>query len=319
MFRFFSSLPSTTSFLLCTHENPDIDGVCSLGILHLWLESHGFSVQSIVQPPVPGTDYLHGLETVITDPFQLNMHHPSILVSLDCATPQRIWPQIVFSIKAIHVNIDHHVDNTRFGDHPFVDSTASSTAELMYAELRKEGCSIPLPLLENCYAGILFDTGGFRYSNTTSVTFMHAMELLKAGVAPAPMAQHVFQSYTCQSFQALKCALENCIYQNKTPSYLFTHIPHAKIQEHHFSPPDFEGIVDILRLHKEADLIIFVREVKPNEWKGSIRSTPKYSILDMAHSFQGGGHRNAAGFTFFGSYIELKERVMSQIHSLSVI
>ncbi len=316
MFRFFSTLPSHTSFLLCTHENPDIDGVCSLGILHLWLKSHGFLVQSIVQPPIPGLDYLHGLESVITDPRQLNMQTPFVLVSLDCATPQRIWPQIVFSCHVTHVNIDHHIDNSCFGDHPFVDSTASSTAELLYIELCREGNPIPMPLLENCYAGILFDTGGFRYSNTTSATFRHAMELVKAGVLPAHIAQHVFQSYNCQSFQALKCALENCLYQEVSPSYLFTYIPYAKVQEHHFSPPDFEGIVDILRLHKNADLIVFVREVKPNEWKGSIRSTPKYSILDMAHSFSGGGHRNAAGFTFYGSYNELKDRVMTQIHSL---
>jgi phosphoesterase RecJ-like protein len=316
MFRFFSTLPPNTSFLLCTHENPDIDGVCSLGILHLWLESHGYLVQSIIQPPIPGLDYLHGLESVFTDPLQLNMQTPSVLVSLDCATPQRIWPQIVFTCQATHVNIDHHIDNSRFGDHPFVDPAASSTAELLYMELRQEGHPIPISLLENCYAGILFDTGGFRYSNTTSTTFMHAMELVKDGVVPTRIAQHVFQSYSCQSFQALKCALENCLYQEVSPSNLFTHISYAKVQEHHFSSPDFEGIVDILRLHKNADLIVFVREVKPNEWKGSIRSTSKYSILDMAHSFCGGGHRNAAGFTFYGSYKELKDRVMTQIHSL---
>jgi bifunctional oligoribonuclease and PAP phosphatase NrnA len=318
MFRFFSTIDPSTHILLCTHENPDIDGVSSLGVLFHWLTAKGFSVQSIIQPPIPGTQYLHGVATASTDPSLLQLQKPPMVVSLDCATSERIWPQSILSAATMRVNIDHHIDNPLFGDQNYVDPTLSSTAELLYTEVRKVESDLPLEILENCYAGILFDTGGFRYSNTTDRTFQHAKEMVQLGVHPARMAQNVFQSYSSQTFQALQCALQNCAYEKQTPSYVFAHVSHDRIQEHQLASYDFEGVVDILRLHQNTDIVVLVRELGPNQWRGSIRSVEHYSILGIAHSFLGGGHHNAAGFSFHGTLQELQKRILTQISSLSL-
>jgi phosphoesterase RecJ-like protein len=316
MFRFFSTIDPSTHILLCTHENPDIDGVSSLGVLFHWLTSKGFSVQSIIQPPIPGEQYLHGVSTASTDPSLLQLQKTPVVVSLDCATSERIWPQSILSNANMCVNIDHHIDNPMFGDQNYVDPALCSTAELMYTELKKVESELPLEILENCYAGILFDTGGFRYSNTTASTLQHAKELVQRGVHPAIMAQNVFQSYTSQTFQALQCALQNCMYEKQTPSYVFTYVSNHMIQEHQLASHDFEGVIDILRLHQSTDIVVLVRELEPNQWRGSIRSVERYSILGIAHSFLGGGHHNAAGFSFQGTLPELQKRILTQISSL---
>ena len=67
------------------------------------------------------------------------------------------------------VNIDHHITNTEYADINIVDPDASSTAELVYALIGKlNPKALSLPVCEALYTGIVTDTGGFVFSNTTA-------------------------------------------------------------------------------------------------------------------------------------------------------
>ena len=240
-----------------------------------------------------------------------------MLVSLDCATKDRIWPSLCYSRAQTVINIDHHIDNPHFGSVNFVDPALSSTAEMMFRFLQQEEKSIPLEWIENCYAGILFDTGGFRYSNTKVSTFETARACVQAGINPTKIAQYVFQSWTTPSFTSLRIALEHirAYYQGQV---LVSSISYQDIQKNSLHRLDFEGLIDILRLHQSAKVVVLVREMEPGIWKGSIRSVNGLSILPLAHSLHGGGHKYAAGFTYPGSIESIDEQIHSFVNTTSI-
>jgi phosphoesterase RecJ-like protein len=290
---------SKDKFLLCTHVNPDIDGVSSLATVLSWMKDKTVNVTGLVQGPIPGKNFLHGLELVTTNESSFNSDEPFTLIALDCASKDRVWPKTIIDKATRIINIDHHIDNPNFGSDNFVNPKASSTAEMIINALIKHENNVSLSWAENCYAGIIFDTGGFRYSNTTKETFTAANECLKCGVKPSIVSENVFQTWTKASFTVLRISLRNI--QMLTNEVLFTHITNSEIIENKLKRPDFEGIVDMLRLQQGCKITVFARENTPGKWKGSIRSTQNIPIISLAHKLNGGGHMNAAGFTYNGT------------------
>ena len=76
------------------------------------------------------------------------------------------------------VNIDHHHDNTRFGDLVFVRGDASSTSELVAGLVRALGLRPGPAAAADLYAGISFDSGHFRHDSTAAATFRTAAWLV---------------------------------------------------------------------------------------------------------------------------------------------
>ena len=54
-----------------------------------------------------------------------------MLVAVDCASEHRLWDEPVHEGARLVVNVDHHQDNTRFGDLNLIEPDASSTAEVI--------------------------------------------------------------------------------------------------------------------------------------------------------------------------------------------
>ena len=80
------------------------------------------------------------------------------------------------------LNIDHHHDNTRFGDVNLVAPKASCTAEIVYDIAHLLGVPIDAEMAMPLYVGLITDTGKFMYENTNAHTHRVAAELIDAGV-----------------------------------------------------------------------------------------------------------------------------------------
>ena len=127
-------------FLLTTHENPDGDALGSLLAMELALEQLGKETYM----------YLHGeaplpAEYAFMELDDLHRQLPAdaaerILIALDCANETRLGPDPeVLQLAPLVIDIDHHHDNTRFGDLNLNDPTASSTGEHLRYLLRECG------------------------------------------------------------------------------------------------------------------------------------------------------------------------------------
>jgi phosphoesterase RecJ-like protein len=72
---------------------------------------------------------------------------------------------------------------------------------------------------------------------------------------------------------------------------------------------DSDPLIDLIRLPVEAGAALLLKEHGAGEFKGSLRSRGVADVGTVAQVLGGGGHHNAAGFTFRGSPEEAVEAV----------
>src|SRR2546423_9323405 len=180
-------------FTLTTHENPDGDALGSLLAAKLAFDQLGKdSVMALYgDAPLPG-------EYSFMPLAELRRRWPEdvserVLVALDCANESRIGDEEVLGRVPLTLDIDHHHDNTRFGDVNLIVADASSTGEVLRDLLRELDIELTPHIAEALYIALVTDTGRFQYTNTTPKALRLAAELVEAGGGVQPLFLGVFQ------------------------------------------------------------------------------------------------------------------------------
>ncbi|HOI24376.1 MAG TPA: DHHA1 domain-containing protein [Caldisericia bacterium] len=301
-------------YILCTHREPDPDGAGAL--LALWNLITSLGIRStpyldacpVYMSFLPGYTELRSLPPVTSE-------QDFTLIALDCGHESRIWPLEMFHSAKTCWNIDHHADNPHFGHINRVDTTSSSTCELLFTMMQENAIPRNSSINTNLLSGMLFDTGGFRYPNTTAQTLQIATQLVAEGAPLADISERVFSRWSEKSYRALKLALDN-LERPLAKEFLLSWIPYSAIREEGLSEIDFEGVVQVLREDLSAKIIILIREMNPNQFKASLRSKDDFSINDIALRFQGGGHRLAAGFSIKNLKAEdLRTKLLQEVQN----
>src|SRR5919201_812224 len=189
------AIRSHDRFLLITHENPDGDALGSILATKLALDQLGKdSVMYLYgDAPLPA-------EYAFMPLGELRRQLPDdaaerVLVALDCANATRIAPEpTLLEHVPLVVNIDHHHDNTRFGDVNLIVPTASSTGEVLRDIFRELGVELTSAIAEPLYIALVTDTGRFQYTNTTPKALRLAAELVEAGADVHRVFQGVYES-----------------------------------------------------------------------------------------------------------------------------
>src|SRR5437660_6884730 len=168
-------------FTLTTHENPDGDALGSLLAMKLALDQLGKDSVMVLHSdaPLPG-------EYAFMPLAELRRRWPDdvserVLVALDCANESRMGDEEVLGRVPLTLDIDHHHDNTRFGDINLIVSDASSTGEVLRDVFRELGVELTPDIAEPLYIALVTDTGRFQYTNTTPKAHRLAAEPVEAG------------------------------------------------------------------------------------------------------------------------------------------
>ena len=297
--------------LLTTHENPDGDALGSLLGMHLVLEQLGKdSVMFLAanQFPLPYEYQRMRLDGVRHElPDDVNER---TIVFLDCGNIDRT-PVHFLHGRHLHVlNIDHHHDNTRFGDVNVVQGDASCTAEIVYTLAQELGVEITQPLAEALYIGLVTDTGKFMFENTTPAAHRMAAELIAHGVEPQVVHRRLYEGLPFSRIQLLARALA-AVQRYDGGALTLTHLTRDDFAHSEADESDSEGIVDHMRQVEGTRVACLIRELVANDGrrKVSLRATDdQIDVSQIAREFGGGGHRQAAGFT---TAIELGELIES--------
>ena len=169
-------------FLVVTHENPDGDALGSLLATTVALRQLGKDAEMYLSgsAPLPREYAFMRLEDVLRElPGDMDER---VLVAVDCAKADRMGPdQAPVDRAKLVVNIDHHHDNTRFGQVNLIVADASSTGEVLRDVFRELGVTIVPEIAEPLYIALVTDTGRFQYANTTPKSLRLAAELVEAG------------------------------------------------------------------------------------------------------------------------------------------
>jgi bifunctional oligoribonuclease and PAP phosphatase NrnA len=306
------AIRSNDRFLVTTHENPDGDALGSLLAAKLGLEQLGKDVVMYLagETPLP-REYswmpFGNLRRTLPEDAA-----DRILLALDCANESRLGPDPeVLASAPLVVNVDHHHDNTRFGGLNMVVAEASSTGEIVRDLFSELGVEVTPEIAEALYIALVTDTGRFQYANTTPKALRLAAELVEAGADLHKVFQGVFESVQFAKLKLLARALERAqIYEGGR--LVVSYLLRGDFAEVGAAEPYSEGIIDYLRTVEGADMAALIREPPRSDAPArriSLRSsTDELDVSEIArHSGDGGGHRQAAGFSSNDSIEEITE------------
>jgi phosphoesterase RecJ-like protein len=299
-------------FALTTHENPDGDALGSLLATKLAFDQ--LAKDSLMV--LPGDAPLPG-EYLFMPLAELHRRWPDdvsdrILVALDCANESRIADPDVLGRVPFSIDIDHHHDNTRFGDVNLVVPDASSTGEVMRDVFRELDVELTPEIAEALYIALVTDTGRFQYANTTPKALRLAAELVEAGADVHRIFQGVYESVQFAKLKLLARALDRAqVYEGGR--IVISYLLRTDFADVGAAEPYSEGIIDYLRAVEGADMAVLIRE-PPREGGPTRRVSLRASVdeLDVsaiARKSGGGGHRQAAGFSSEASIEEISEFV----------
>src|SRR5579884_928212 len=196
-------------FLVTTHENPDGDALGSLLATTVALRQLGKDVGMYLygDAPVPREYRFMGLDGLLREPP--DDVGERVLVAVDCAKADRIGTgtDVLRRAKSV-VDIDHHHDNTRFGDVNLIVADASSTGEVLRDVFRELDVDLTPEIAEPLYIALVTDTGRFQYTNTTPKALRLAAELVEAGADVHRVFQGVYESVEFAKLKLLARALE---------------------------------------------------------------------------------------------------------------
>lgn len=292
--------------VIITHFKPDADALGSSLGLAGYLRKLGH--QTTVVTPSDYPEFLHwmpGNDGVIiyskdkptTAVTALNQ--AEIIFCVDFSSLQRVneLGQIVAKSNAKKVLIDHHLEPEDFAEFVQWDTTAASTAELIYLLIRQLGDEALIDAdIANClYAGLMTDTGSFRHPNTTHQVFEVAAALVAKGADPAKVAKLVYDTNTIERLRLLGFVLSERL--QILPEYRTAYIVLSPEDLKRFGSQtgDTEGLVNYGLSIKNIRLSVMISDRRDNI-KLSFRSLGDFSVNDLARKhFEGGGHKNAAG------------------------
>jgi phosphoesterase RecJ-like protein len=308
-----ASLREHDRFLVVTHENPDGDALGSLLAMTLALRQLGKDVDMYLagDGALPAEYAFMQLDGLLRE-VPADMEERT-LVAVDCAKADRMGPDTTPIDRAEFViDIDHHHDNTRFGDVNLIVADASSTGEVLRDVFRELGVELTPEIAEPLYIALVTDTGRFQYANTTPKSLRLAAELVEAGADVHAVFQQVYESVQFAKLKLLARALERARVL-EGGSIVVSYLLRDDFGDVGAAEPYSEGIIDYLRAVEGAELAALIREPPRDDAPArriSLRaSIDELDVSAIARAFGGGGHRQAAGFQSEASIDEITELI----------
>lgn len=310
MTKVINALLQSKKIGISFHASPDGDSIGSALALMLGLKKLNKEVYILSQDKAPELfAYLPCLEVVNTEANYVKEGTDCIVV-LDCGSFERISAKIDnMSNEYTVVNIDHHLSNELYGHINFVDTEAASVGEIVYKLLKSLNVVLDNEIATCIYTSIVSDTGGFKYSNTTTLTHNIASELLSLGVDFTKIHRVLFQDKKFNRLKLIGKVLDSmylCINDRLCIMRLTREmLNHLSIEASDTSDLISYGIdidsVEVAALIKETE----------NGVKVSLRSKSFVDVRKVAEEFGGGGHIRAAGLSLNTTVAQAEKIVLN--------
>jgi phosphoesterase RecJ-like protein len=299
--RVSAELRARERFLLTAHEGPDGDALGSLLGMHQLLTQLGKDSVMFLgakEFPLPIEYRFLPLEEVFHEP-PADMADRTV-VFLDCGNIDRMPVDFLSNGGNDIINIDHHHDNTRFGDFNLVNVEASCTAEIVYDLAVLFGATITKDMASALYVGLITDTGKFMYENTSAHTHRIAADLIEAGVDIDDTYRRLYEHVPIEKLRLVARALEG-IQMHCDGRLVISSITAADYEATGAGEEMTEGVIDHLRSIDGTKVAAVVRDLGNRgraARKVSLRSSEgDVDVSAIARKNGGGGHKRAAGFS----------------------
>lgn len=304
-------LRSAREISMACHIGPDGDALGSmLGVA--WAASKaGRRVLPSFGPPFElGPAYRFLPIELLVPPSEVP-DSPEVMITFDAGNIERLGDLAIQAAAAkTLIVLDHHAAGSGgFGHVNLVDPTAAATAEIAFELVEKIGWKVDERVATCFLTGLVTDTGRFQYSNTSPETLRLAARLVELGARPEEIGQHVYEETPFGYLPAAGAVLDRAELVPDV-SLAWSVLYQADLRAAGIGLADTDSLIDLVRLPVEAEAALMLKEHGPRLFKGSLRSRGTVDVGSVAVALGGGGHHNAAGFTFTGTPEEAVSAVM---------
>ncbi|MFA6451688.1 MAG: bifunctional oligoribonuclease/PAP phosphatase NrnA, partial [bacterium] len=286
------------SFIIFGHINPDGDSIGAMCAAALILETMGKTDVRLYSRDgkptflsfLPGADRIQNRQTA-------GKHSAEVALLLDCGGPKRIGDEFLHLLESAGTVavVDHHATNGGFGKLNIIDPDASSTCEILARFVLDSKIEVSAELATCLYTGIMYDTGRFLHSNTTSAVFQACAELVRFGADPSDIAAKVFKQRSQARLRMLGYALNN-LHTAENNAISWTTIERKVFEDLSAIDEDTEGIVEEIGAYAGCEAHVVFGQTPEGRTRVSMRSAGRVNVGDICAEFGGGGHDYAAGF-----------------------
>jgi phosphoesterase RecJ-like protein len=315
--RVASELRDRDRFLLTAHEGPDGDALGSLLGLHkvlIQLGKDSVMFMAAKEFPLPIEYRFLPLEEVFHE-APADMADRTV-VFLDCGNIDRVPVEWLTAGGNDVINIDHHHDNTCFGDFNLVEVGASCTAEIVYDLALLLEARITPEMASALYVGLITDTGKFMYENTNAHTHRVAADLIEAGVDVDDTYRRLYEHVPIEKLRLVSRALDG-ISSHCDGKLAISYITTADYEATGAAEEMTEGLIDHLRSIDGVKVAAVIRDLGNrgrSARKVSLRSSAgEVDVSAIARLNGGGGHKRAAGFSTDLEFEQLVEFLAGEV------
>ncbi|WP_020528586.1 DHH family phosphoesterase [Flexithrix dorotheae] len=299
-------LQSSQKVIIVPHRRPDADALGSCLALSMYLQKKGHETLVISPDEYPqflfwmtGNEQVAIYENGNQAELNKKINEADLIFCLDFSSLDRIEKlgEPIAKSPAEKVLIDHHLGKEDFAKYELWDTKASATAELIFDFITLLGDQkmIDVEIAECIYAGIMTDTGSFKYSSTSSKVHRNIAVLMDRGLNTERIHRLVYDTNSENRIRFLGFALDNRLEIIREYNTAFIYIKAEDLKRFNSKTGDTEGLVNYA-LSIEGIKLAAMFTDRNDGISMSFRSVGDFSVSELAAKhFNGGGHKNAAG------------------------
>lgn len=323
--EFAAALVEGDEFAIFPHVDPDGDALGASVALALALSSIDKNVKILIDEAEDGGLDIKEELLFIDGKKQFFTVDSSFVaentygIMMDCGEISRISGRSnrdeVFKKCNKTFCLDHHASSTPLADFNVIIPETAATCQLvwqLFKALQKYGLIVDKAMAEAVYVGILTDTGGFRYSNTSAETHIIASEIFSLGADHYAISKQVFESNPLRSMK-LKFAAMGVADFSCGNRVAITYVDSKMLKSAGATLKDSDGIVEELRNIDSVEVACLCKEQADGSVKVSMRSKTSIDVSKIGMKFSGGGHKRAAGCTIHKPIAEAVKMMKSEL------
>ena len=306
--------------LVSGHLSPDGDSLGSMIALARLLRNAGHEAFATADLNALGKlGFLEGVEDLIPVRKLKKQRKFDLFIAVDCASFERMPPEVrPVAEKLPKICIDHHVTNDgSFADVSIVDSSVSSTGELVWQVAKWNEWKLDRPIAEALWVAIVTDSGRFAYDSTKPRTMRAAGDLLKHGVRTALINDILYGTFPRKAIELTRIAWRSLhVWKNRKVAEVT--LTRDDFREVRGTKADAEDIIEIPRSVVKNEIALFFYQIpdRTKEIRCSIRTRGVWDATVLAVKFGGGGHVKAAGCTIKASTGSAKRQMRAAVREL---
>ena len=306
MEKIIQKINNSKNIALFAHTNADPDALGSLGAMYFALKKIGKQCTIFLnEKPSWKFDFLS-----LQPKYEFDGQDYDLFLSVDVSTSNRLG---IFEEEFLkHQNtvaIDHHMSRTSFATLEFVDDQ-SSNCDILFDLFEKMQIEIDQNIANALYLGIVGDTGGFMFSNTTPQTHIHASKLVGYGADFNKINQLLFMTRDYEEVVLMQRVISRMeIFDNVAISYV-TEKDKKELQIQNLNSSD---LVNVIKSIKGIEIAALIKQIKGKNYSISLRSSENFDVASFASKFGGGGHIRASGMVLVGSLAQVKHILKKEL------